>query len=450
MPVNNPNIPAYSAADLLRYATGRMTAPEMHRLEKAALEDPFLAEAMEGYLEAAKMHPQLQTHIDKLTPATTKKEERKPVSVWWKKVFQYAAAAVIILGSAWFTYSLLQNPAKDKQQAIAVATNPTPAPTVVDTARMNTTKSSAPANQVPVVKNEQYGNAETEPNQDFAAKQPTQAPILKNSEPGFFKDTLATEKTDNTNLATNDVAKKELKDESLSGTVSMPATAPNGTSSTYKIADKQRAKPLNKSDSTDYRLSQNVFRGRITDARNNPLPYANVMVSGENIGTYTDTKGNFNITYDDSILPVRTRSLGYESQTVQLKAGNRDQQIIMPEDEKLKENLPFVVQKRQAKQAGLKPLIIETDSLSSAQPVIGLNNYNTYLLNNNRISELPQASRSVELSFEVDKRGEVKNITVEQSSGKELDAEAIRLLKEGPKWKSNNGGTGRARVKVKL
>jgi len=86
MPINNPNIPVYSAADLLRYATGRMTASEMHTLEKAALEDPFLAEAIEGYLEA-KAHPQLQTSIDRLTPATTKKEERKPVPLWQKKKY---------------------------------------------------------------------------------------------------------------------------------------------------------------------------------------------------------------------------------------------------------------------------------------------------------------------------------------------------------------------------
>ena len=453
MPTNNPNILPYSAADLLRYATGRMTAPEMHAVEKAALEDPFLAEALEGYMETAEAHPQLQPAIDKLTPAADKKEDRKVVPLWRNKIFRYAAAAAIILGSGWFTYSLLQRPAGDNQQAVTVAQNQTPAPAGnPDTTRTNASASNAPttAAEAPAkAKTAEYGNGETESDQNEAVRQTAKPPVLKNSEPVYFRDSAMTEKADNTNVAMNDIAQKERKDAVAPGIVTTPAAAPNEKTLTYKSADKQRAEVLSTSNNSNV-PAVNVFRGRITDAKNNPLPYANVMISGENIGTYTDTKGNFNITYDDSILPVRARSLGYESQTVQLKAGSREQQIIMPEDEKLKESLSVVVQKRQAKQAGFKPLIIETDSLSSAQPVIGLLDYNTYLLNNNRISELPQASRQVELSFEVDKRGEVKNITVEQSSGKELDAEAIRLLKEGPKWKFSKGGTGRARVKVKL
>ncbi len=39
----------YSAADIHRYHKGQMTAKEMHALEKAALDDPFLADAIEGY-----------------------------------------------------------------------------------------------------------------------------------------------------------------------------------------------------------------------------------------------------------------------------------------------------------------------------------------------------------------------------------------------------------------
>lgn len=41
----------YTAADIDRYLRGKMTASEMHAMEKAALEDPFLADAIEGYGE---------------------------------------------------------------------------------------------------------------------------------------------------------------------------------------------------------------------------------------------------------------------------------------------------------------------------------------------------------------------------------------------------------------
>jgi hypothetical protein len=39
----------YTAQDIERYYSGQMPAEEMHALEKAALEDPFLADALDGY-----------------------------------------------------------------------------------------------------------------------------------------------------------------------------------------------------------------------------------------------------------------------------------------------------------------------------------------------------------------------------------------------------------------
>ena len=48
MPENN-NIQNYSAADIERYHKGQLTPEEMHAMEKAALDDPFLADAIEGY-----------------------------------------------------------------------------------------------------------------------------------------------------------------------------------------------------------------------------------------------------------------------------------------------------------------------------------------------------------------------------------------------------------------
>ena len=39
----------YTAEDFERYYSGQMSEAEMHALEKSALEDPFLADALEGY-----------------------------------------------------------------------------------------------------------------------------------------------------------------------------------------------------------------------------------------------------------------------------------------------------------------------------------------------------------------------------------------------------------------
>ena len=41
----------YTFEDIQRYLQGKMSAAEMHEIEKAALQDPFLSDAIEGYRE---------------------------------------------------------------------------------------------------------------------------------------------------------------------------------------------------------------------------------------------------------------------------------------------------------------------------------------------------------------------------------------------------------------
>ena len=43
------NIINYTAADIQKYWNGKLSAAEMHAMEKAAMDDPFLADALEGY-----------------------------------------------------------------------------------------------------------------------------------------------------------------------------------------------------------------------------------------------------------------------------------------------------------------------------------------------------------------------------------------------------------------
>src|SRR6185436_7189437 len=69
----------------------------------------------------------------------------------------------------------------------------------------------------------------------------------------------------------------------------------------------------------------NYFNGRIKDANNNPLPFANITNTRDNVGTYADAQGRFSLVSPDSVLNVQIRSVGFENNTVQLKnnvAGN--------------------------------------------------------------------------------------------------------------------------------
>ncbi len=97
------NIKNFSAADIERYHKGLLSARERHDLEKAALDDPFLADALEGYTVAGQ---DAQSHLSDLRTRLAEKiegakvipvyEEKKKRALPWLRI----AALVIILAGA--------------------------------------------------------------------------------------------------------------------------------------------------------------------------------------------------------------------------------------------------------------------------------------------------------------------------------------------------------------
>lgn len=124
------HIKHYSAADIQRYLEGGMLPAEMHELEKAALEDPFLADAIEGMQQTLEQHHasliegQLRDIRQQVAERTRKEDSTKVVAPvrafrWW----QVAAAAVVVLtGSIWALNYFSQSESKDAAPQLAVVT----------------------------------------------------------------------------------------------------------------------------------------------------------------------------------------------------------------------------------------------------------------------------------------------------------------------------------------
>ena len=109
------NIKKYSAADIERYHKGLMSSKERHDLEKAALEDTFLAEALEGYAFAgtnlAGDLAAIRARLDERT------SERKVVPIAPRRNYSFVrVAAVIILlaGAGWLVYQFSTNNKNNK------------------------------------------------------------------------------------------------------------------------------------------------------------------------------------------------------------------------------------------------------------------------------------------------------------------------------------------------
>ena len=94
----------YNASDFARYHSGTMSPDEMHALEKAALEDPFLADALDGYAFSKKPEKEL----DEIRIQLDEKRKQKRAfnifalssGAWWR----IAAMFIVIAGAGYFFF----------------------------------------------------------------------------------------------------------------------------------------------------------------------------------------------------------------------------------------------------------------------------------------------------------------------------------------------------------
>lgn len=432
------NIKNYTAADIEKYWNGKLSTAEMHAIEKAAMDDPFLADALEGYKNTNNVTEdivELHSRLDKrvIAPVIPLKEKKVP----WLKV---AAAVIVISGVGLLVQQLVlnkkessivnvDNPEKDKAD-VATIEQPKPDTSKITTGGLSDTLSMQAAGK----------------KQDDIKK--TTAPVAfsaidtAKAADGIIAGDIKTESI------RNDVDVKSApsivtaqKNESAREKESSGRSALDSTK-TLNLA-KPTAAASRKEAETLYDASTNANNGvanflsnkynyRVIDAQNNPVPFANVMNTRDNVGTYTDIKGNFNLLSSDSVLNVQIRSLGYLSDNYKLVPNSPYPTIVLKEDNNSRRQF-------QAPTQSVVSNVTRKDTAELEEPEVGWGYYNTYVANNIQIPDNIRKKSglgSVELSFDIDKTGHPVNIKVTKSSQcKECDDEAVRLLKEGPKWK---------------
>jgi hypothetical protein len=89
-------------------------------------------------------------------------------------------------------------------------------------------------------------------------------------------------------------------------------------------------------------------------------------------------------------------------------------------------------------------------TIDTLEPAEGYVHFDDYVISNLQMpEELKTKSISggeVQLAFDVDENGQAINITVIKSLCAKCDEEAIRLLKEGPKWKKKKNKKGKITI----
>jgi TonB family protein len=485
------NIHNYTAADIEKYHKGLLSSKQMHEMEKAALDDPFLSDAMEGYTTPGV---NMATDIADLKNRLAEKTQSGKVVAmntatkkfqWWR----VAAAVLLFGGLAALANQFFFNNEKKNDIAQAKETTAAEANKITDSA-----KNPAPAETT-------FLNRNAEPSADKKTVEGTTAPATINNEvkPGAVTITTSTNETSAAGAGKADAAKKdeEVKEKSniaaekdMQPMVEQPAKVitplPETKREEVATADKQMKRknaPARSIEAADdykkttqpnapqgdnnvnrnvgltndkqYRQQvSNVFRGRVTDASNSGIPFANVTNTIDQAGTYTDAKGYFTLISADSIMNVQIKSVGFENNSAQLRNNNNQTSQIVLQDDRKNVNEVVINNKRVDEETLARRKKVDTRVLEEPEPADGWDNYNAYAANNIEIPDELKTKQNnagtVEVSFQVDKNGEPTNIKVEKSLCKKCDQEVIRLIKEGPKWKRAANPKGRTTVTIKF
>ncbi len=463
----NDNIKNFTAVDIEKYHRGLLSAAERHSMEKAALDDPFLADALEGYAvegvnataDINELKKRLAEKVDE-----TKVIPMKKGGVGSFPWLRAAAAVVIIGGAALLAYqfvftgkneNIAQAPVK-KEEAVAGATTDS----VASVDKMNNAAAEqsgdvankdVPGNTQTVTLNGGNGRkADTTSSGDlsFYKNQQTKQPVA-NTTDDKSTETAAIEKARNQPAG---IAAKEKNEEAVAATPKKDTDADGvadkiDQSKRNELARNRAAGTDKKSQGLVSRYQPNIFRGRVVDNNNNGIPFANVTNVNDNVGTYTDARGYFNLTSPDSVLNVQTRALGFNNNNIELRNNITSNQVVLQEDRDIAAHVLSNRRVNTERRANDPNFKLEGEP----EPEDGWDNYDSYLVNNLNIPldfKVKQAApATVEVSFEVTRNGEPVNFKIERSLCGKCDEEAIRLIKEGPKWK-RKARKGRTRVAI--
>lgn len=424
------NIKQYSAADIQNYVAGKLSAAEMHAIEKAALDDPFLADAIEGMKNSINQRGNASLNADindlqkRLSDRINEKRKTRVIAfnrLWW----QVAAALIVLIGAGTLTYTYINKSNLSNKNIAETEIKKS----VTDSTIIKKDDSVIQSKPQPLAKN----NADVAAN-EIKIKKKEEHKIRKASEKSNattkekIADTIGGDKNEvaSVSAATSNASSTIDEKKYESDNVNKNDAAPG------KVTVTNNAPAFNKSNNA------NEFVGKVVDVNSRPISGAYVNIANQKNATVTDNNGMFKLfaANADSIIKINVSSAGYESAKAILISDNDIVDNTINLRSKKSSLNEVVVTGLAAKKKTDAKNIASEETLKNAEPVIGWKKYKEYLDKNKRLSGDSIGLRIIEIvSFTVKKNGKLSNFNIDQSYDDDFDDEAIRLIKNGPAWK---------------
>ena len=370
-----------------QYLGGELDEAAMHELERQALDDPFLADALEGYSHAElPAGPHLSLLQKQLEERIALQQERKNVfNFTWQRISIAAAASMLFISASilfWMKGSQ-RNGAPIAKHEKKVDVSLSSADSLIKAGALDD-KREAVVRPAEIKTGDVKGNVSTQRNirrEPLIAANKRVGPIVEN--------------------------RSELSRQVASLNVSPPIAAmPEG-----------KRKMALMSTVLDSSKGKNILYGKVADKHGEPLPGAMIRISGKEGSTITDRDGNFQI--KDSVPRDLTIAyVGYGRKEVTAEPGKAIA-IVLEEDKN-----------------ALNQVVVRGHSAKSkpSEPVDGFKKYNKYVKENLKSPEPLKEDVVVVLAFSVSPAGDPHDFRVIKGAPEAFNNEAIRVIKEGPKW----------------
>ncbi len=394
-----------------------LSKEEWRQLEAYAANDPFLLDAVEGLRQVPS--ETRVSHIQSILSKLAIEQQKRSRILGLPPMISLAASVLLLVGMFWLVNHLV-SPVQNQ-----LATN------TADEEGGNYKISSNGSDS------SLYTDAMSTES-DVEIQQPTNMPLARDipSKPPVTSEKKradGVEQYDRPKGSAPIDRKKEHED-----IVSSEAeVVENSRNQKDALPSPATSGPRILSDFTDQNLNSNFVpfpevKGIVLNYVGEPLGGAQIQMKGTALQTQTDYLGNFaldipNQNYRNALVISHQ---GYPP--VEADVADGDSIVV-----RLQENVPAgesnittFMQKRMTTTNG-------PDTRSLAQPVSGERTYNKYLRQNLRYPT--QASDagirgSVILEFDISSDGLPLNFRIVKSLGFGCDEEAIRLIREGPKW----------------
>ena len=403
---------------LTDYIQGKRRGKEANQLEREAMNDPFLQDAIDGFDAVPGDHlSAIQNLENQLQQKATKRKQRVNYRLWAVGV---AASIVLLLGIGSLLRYEMQKP--DNTAFRAPKTVDFPPNDTIDTFNP-TTESPQKVLAQHIEKQKALETSKiVESKRAVSGNTQSVSDTLRDIAP-----ILAQNKAELKSVAEPNnplILKPESTDNALQGRTAGVTVRIRGASS------------LNQNSVSDNRISTNIQKGKIigkvVDAKGEPVIGATVKIKGTNTGVVTDMSGDFELPATIAKDKLEASYIGYDKKEI---LANADSNIIRMNESQLALNEVVVVGYGTRKMTSMTGSV---SSISTKKTVFGEKEFRKYYDQHRSQNICVDSVANIHASFYIDKSGTPTDLIVQKSTCEVLIKEFTRLLKNSPKWTTLN------------